>query len=91
MLQCDIKKITGPAGRIEDRGVAQSIVKAAQFGDRSRLVAGIGQFDRRCLDRFPIGAQRLDDCRQNKPLDIGAWREMGAQPFAFPLVERALQ
>ena len=87
MFERNVEKITGAASRVEDRDVAQVFVKAAQFDDRARLVAGINQFNRGSLDRFPIGTQRLDDRRQHQALDIGAGRVMGAEPFAFALVE----
>ena len=91
VLQRDIEEIAGTAGGIEDGDPAEVSVKSAQLRNRTRFVTGICQLDRGSLDRFPIGAQRLDDGRQHQTFDIGSRGVMRAEPGALVLVERAFQ
>ena len=86
-----IEEIAGAAGRVQHARGAELVAKISHRFDRVlaaplRLLPFRGREHAR-----PIRAQRLDDCRDDKALNISARRIMRAETFALVRVERLLQ
>ncbi len=83
VLERDIEKVAGAAGRIEDAGVAELAVEVAGGFDGIGCTACVDEFGDGGEGVGPVAAQGLDKRGYDEALDIGAGRVVGAEGVTF--------
>nr|WP_224005503.1 hypothetical protein [Aureimonas sp. SA4125] len=87
----DVEKVSGAAGRVEHLRLAEPVVE--RLDGRDRVLAATGRLLALCgrQDLCPVRPERVDDGRDDQPLDIGERRVMGAQATTLGRVERLFE
>ncbi|OQA07524.1 MAG: hypothetical protein BWY66_01369 [bacterium ADurb.Bin374] len=91
VFERDVEKVSRAAGRIEHLYRAEAAMKCPDLGDSALQIAFRREADGGGVHVAPLVPDRLDDGRQDQPLDVGAGGVMGTEGVALARVERAFQ
>lgn len=79
----DVEEIAGSACGIENAGITKAAMKVAKPLDRVGRVTCSNELGYGRDDVSPIGAQRLNNRRDNQTFNVGAWSVVRTQLMAF--------
>jgi hypothetical protein len=91
VFEGDVEEVAGAAGGIEDASATEAAMEVVEYVDGVGEVAGVDELGDGGDDVGPVGAERLDDGRDDEALDVGAGSVVGAELVALVGVEGAFE
>ena len=91
VFEGDVEEVTGAAGGIEDKSVAEFAVELAGGLDGGGGVSGVDEVGDSGDGGLPVLAERFDDGGDDEAFDVGARGVVGAEGGTLVLVEGAFE